>query len=70
MTTSWKEVYSRLKMNGLVNSGGGRGRGSDEASTNSDADTLTSSGTPKYNPRSSADQEWQMNYIINRKDGL
>jgi len=47
---------------------GGR---SDETTSNSDADTITSSGTPKFTHRSSlADQEWQMNYIINRRDGL
>ena len=66
MTTSWKEVYSKLRMSGMMN--GGRG---DETSTNSDADTVTSSGTPNFPHRSSlADQEWQMNYIINRRDGL
>lgn len=50
--------------------GPGYTRGSDETSVNSDTGT---SGTPNFpnNRRSSfADQEWQMNYIINRKDGL
>jgi hypothetical protein len=64
MTTSWKEVYQRIKMNGLASGP----RGSDETSTNSDADTVNS--TPKFSHRSSLDNEWQMNYIINRRDGL
>lgn len=70
-STSWKEVYNKLRMNGLINGGAQGGRGSDEASSmSSGADTFTS-GTPKYNHRSSlADQEWQMNYYINRRDGL
>lgn len=66
MTTSWKEVYSKLRTSGMM-----QGGKSDETTSNSDADTITSSGTPKFNHRSSlADQEWQMNYIINRRDGL
>lgn len=66
MTTSWKEVYSKLRTSGMMH--GGR---SDETTSNSDVDTITSSGTPKSSHRFSlADQEWQMNYIINRRDGL
>jgi hypothetical protein len=65
MTTSWKEVINKLKMNGYSASRGSR------SDTNSDADTVTS-GTPQnFNRRASAaDSEWQMNYIINRRDGL
>lgn len=75
MTTSWKKVCSKLKMNGLT--GNSKARvGSDESatSTNSDIETITTnSSTPQFsnNNRSSFDNEWQMNYmIINRKDGL
>lgn len=64
MTTSWKEVYNKLKNSGMMN-GGGR---SDE--TSSEADTFTSSGTPNIHHRPSLDAEWQMNYFINRRDGL
>lgn len=79
MTTSWRDVYERLKMNGLT---GAREQqrprgGSDESiiSFNSDADTVTSnsSNTPQFagHNRSSFDNEWQMNYmVINRRDGL
>lgn len=65
MTTSWQDIYSKLKMQGF------RG-GSDESTTSNNDESATShSSTPKFNTRSSLDNEWQMNYmIINRKDGL
>lgn len=72
MSTSWKEVCNKLKMNGMM-----RQIGSDDsqsiASGTSDFDSVTNSSTPQMrrNSRSSFDNEWQMNYmIINRRDGL
>ena len=75
MTTSWKKVCSKLKMNGIRSNARPRVGSDDNASsTNSDIDTITTnSSTPQFtiNNRSSFDNEWQMNYmIINRKDGL
>lgn len=66
-TTSWKEVYFKLRNNGMITGPGTRG--SDEISISSDTGA---SGTPNFpsHHRPSLDQEWQMNYIINRRDGL
>lgn len=73
MTTSWKEICTKLKMTGMVGSSSKARAGSDDSVT-SDADTVTTnSSTPQLNSnkRASIDNEWQMNYmIINRKDGL
>lgn len=70
MTTSWKAVCSKLKMNGMTKA---RGGSDDSVASASDFETFTTnSSTPqRWNSRSSFDNEWQMNYmIINRKDGL
>lgn len=68
-TTSWREVYSKLRVNGMM-AANGNSRGSDDVSVASD--TGTGHGTPNFpsHHRPSLDQEWQMNYIINRRDGL
>lgn len=63
--TSWKEICTKLKMSGLT--GNSRfGGGSDDSATSG---TLSTSSTPQNNNRG-ADNEWQMNYVINKKDGL
>lgn len=51
-------------MSGLTGRGDG---GSDDSATSG---TLTDSSTPQNHTRSSAESEWQMNYVINKKDGL
>lgn len=64
MTTSWRKVFAKLKMNGLA---GNKARvGSDESTTS------TNSSTPQFTShnRFSLENEWQMNYIINSRDGL
>lgn len=66
--TSWREVYSKLRMNGMI-TGPGNARGSDETSNNSDTGASSTPNFPSHH-RPSLDQEWQMNYIINRRDGL
>ena len=47
---------------------------SDETMNNSDNDTVTTSSSRNsvfsMTNRNSADDEWQMNYIINKRDGL
>lgn len=75
MTTSWKEICSRMKLSGMTgNASKARGGSDDSVTSTSDFDTVTTnSSTPQFNNnnRASIDNEWQMNYmIINRKDGL
>jgi hypothetical protein len=69
MTTSWKEICHKLKMNGMAKP---RGGSDDSVASASDFDNYSVASTPQMtNSRSSFDNEWQMNYmIINRKDGL
>lgn len=70
MTTSWKEICNKLKMNGMTLPRGGSD--GSVASASDYENVTTNSSTPQlWNSRSSFDNEWQMNYmIINRKDGL
>ena len=72
MKTSWREICSKMKANGMMRS---RVGSDDSVASASDFDTMTTnSSTPQLrrNSRSSFDNEWQMkNYlIVNRKDGL
>lgn len=74
MTTSWKDVCARLKMQGFTGKSRNRGGSDESVTTNSDFETMTTNcSTPVLSGhnRSSFDNEWQMNYmIINRRDGL
>jgi hypothetical protein len=74
MTTSWKQVCAKLKMQGFTGSSKYRSGSDDSVTTNSDIDAMTTTcSTPVLgsSSKSAFDNEWQMNYmIINRRDGL